>query len=308
MSSIDVKHLRYFVGVADELHFGRAAAKLAVTQPALSQQIAALEAILGVQLLIRDRRGVVLTAAGEVFQAQALGVLAQMETMVDVTRRTAFQNEQRITIAMVEYTDLPFIVPALTELQKLYPNVKISRKEMVSTQQIKALITCQIDIGMGVLLANEDQAAKVATRFVLDGRWLLAVPRIHRLARVKVIHLTDLVGENLIIFSRNVNEPLYDAVLADFQRAKVEPNFVYETTQAQIGLRIVKDSGGLMLGADYVLRENHDDIVYVPIEGLPNLNVHIFWREQESSGLILDFVEFLAEAALRDGRHTALRP
>ena len=300
MSPIDIKHLRYFVGVADELHFGRAAAKLTVTQPALSQQIAALEAILGVQLLIRDRRSVVLTAAGEVFQAQAIEVLAQMETMVEVTRRTAFQNEQRITIAMVEYTDLPFIVPALMELQKLYPNVKISRKEMVSTQQIKALITRQIDIGMGVLLANEDQAVKVSARFVLHGRWLLAVPRIHRLAEIKVVQLTDLVGENLVIFSRNVNEPLYDAVLASFQRAKVEPNFVYETTQAQIGLRIVKDGGGLMLGADYVLRERHDDIVYVPIEGLPNLNVHIFWREQESSGLVLDFVEFLAEAALHD--------
>ncbi|SOE48912.1 DNA-binding transcriptional regulator, LysR family [Burkholderia sp. OK233] len=300
MSPIDVKHLRYFVGVADELHFGRAAAKLAVTQPALSQQIAALEAILGVQLLVRDRRGVVLTAAGEVFQAQAVDILAQMDTMVEVTRRTAFQNEQRIAIAMVEYTDLPFIVPALTELQKLYPNVKINRKEMVSTQQIKALITHQIDIGIGVLLANEDQTANVSTRFVLDGRWLLAAPRIHRLAQAKVIHLTDLLNENLIIFSRNVNEPLYDAVLASFQRAKVEPNFVYETTQAQIGLRIVKDSGGLMLGADYVLRERHDDIVYIPIEGLPNLNVHIFWREQESSGLVLDFVEFLAEAALRD--------
>ena len=300
MSPIDVKHLRYFVGVADELHFGRAAAKLAVTQPALSQQIAALEAILGVQLLVRDRRGVVLTAAGEVFRAQAVEVLAQMQTMVEVTRRTAFQNEQRIAIAMVEYTDLPFIVPALTKLQQLYPNVKISRKEMVSTQQIKALVTHQIDIGMGVLLANEDQAEKISTRFVIDGKWLLATPSVHRLAQAKVIHLTDLVDENLIIFSRNVNEPLYDAVLASFQRAKVEPNFVYETTQAQIGLRIVKDGGGLMLGADYVLRETHDDIVYVPIEGLPNLNVHIFWREQESSGLVLDFVEFLAEAALGD--------
>jgi len=300
MGSIDIKHLRYFVGVADELHFGRAAVKLAVTQPALSQQIAALEAILNVQLLIRDRRGVVLTAAGEVFQAQAIKILAQIETMVEVTRRSAFQNEQRITIAMVEFTDLAFIVPALTELQKLYPNVKIGRKEMVSTQQIKALITHQIDIGIGVLLANEDQAAKVSTRFVLDGRWLLAVPRNHRLAQVKVIHLTDLVDENLIIFSRSVNEPLYDAVLASFQRDKVEPNFVYETTQAQIGLRIVKDSGGLMLGSDYVFRERHDGIVYVPIDGLPNLKVHIFWREQESSGLVLDFVEFLAEAALRD--------
>ena len=232
--------------------------------------------------------------------AQAIKILAQIETMVEVTRRSAFQNEQRITIAMVEFTDLAFIVPALTELQKLYPNVKIGRKEMVSTQQIKALITHQIDIGIGVLLANEDQAAKVSTRFVLDGRWLLAVPRNHRLAQVKVLHLTDLVDENLIIFSRSVNEPLYDAVLASFQRDKVEPNFVYETTQAQIGLRIVKDSGGLMLGSDYVFRERQDGIVYVPIDGLPNLKVHIFWREQESSGLVLDFVEFLAEAALRD--------
>src|ERR1700738_3494194 len=102
MRPIDVKHLRYFVGVADELHFGRAAAKLAVTQPALSQQIAALEAILGVQLLIRDRRGVVLTAAGEVFQAQAIEVLAQMEAMVEVTRSTPFQKDQRVASPSVE--------------------------------------------------------------------------------------------------------------------------------------------------------------------------------------------------------------
>jgi DNA-binding transcriptional LysR family regulator len=295
MNVIDVKRLRYFVGVADELHFGRAAVKLAVTQPALSQQISALEATLGVQLLVRDRRSVALTKAGEAFRDRAREILVQLDALVEDTRAIALQNQQRVTVAMVEYTDLLFIVPALTEMQRLYPGIKISRKEMVSTQQVRALIAGQIDVGVGVLLSNEDTVTGIATRPLIEGRWLLAAPRKHRLAHARQVCLTDLKGEPLIIFARSVNAPLYDQVVDRFRKEKVEPNFVYETTQAQIGLRIVGDGGGLMLGADYALREVSENICYVPLEGLPELKVKIFWRSNESSGLVLDLVELLAE-------------
>jgi DNA-binding transcriptional LysR family regulator len=295
MNAIDVRRLRYFVAVADELHFGRAAVKLAVTQPALSQQISALEATLGVQLLVRDRRSVALTKAGETFRDRSREILVQLDALVEDTRAIALQNQQRVTVAMVEYTDLLFIVPALTEMQRLYPGIKISRKEMVSSQQVRALIAGQIDVGVGVLLSNEDTVIGIAARPLIEGRWLLAAPRRHRLAHAGQVRLSDLKDEPLIIFARSVNAPLYDQVVDRFRKEKVEPNFVYETAQAQIGLRIVGDGGGLMLGADYALREASENISYVPLEGLPDLKVNIFWRSNESSGLVLDLVELLAE-------------
>jgi hypothetical protein len=115
------------------------------------------------------------------------------------------------------------------------------------------------------------------------------------LAEAALARLTDLKDEPLIIFARSVNAPLYDQVVDRFRKEKVEPNFVYETAQAQIGLRIVGGGGGLMLGADYALREAGENISYVPLEGLPDLKVNIFWRSNESSGLVLDLVEILAE-------------
>jgi DNA-binding transcriptional LysR family regulator len=131
MNALDIRHLRYFAAVAGERHFGRAAVKLAITQPALSQQIAALEAILGVQLLIRDRRSVTITPAGEAFLAGAQDLLARVDALVETTRRSARQGDAQITIAMVEATNLPFLLPALADLRKLYPAIKVLRREMV---------------------------------------------------------------------------------------------------------------------------------------------------------------------------------
>lgn len=301
MNAVDVRHLRYFVGVAEELHFGRAAVRLAITQPALSQQIAALEAILGAQLLIRDRRNVVLTPAGDAFLSGARALLGQLDELVVRTRSVAQREEIAISIAMVEYTDLPFVGPALAELRRHYPGIRIDRREMVSTHQIKALLAGQIDVGVGVVLGHEDVTAGIKAEHLVEGNWLIEMPADHRFASASRLAPVDLAGEPLIIFARSVNPPLYDAVRARFREAGVEPHFVYETTQAHIGLRMVGEGAGLMIGADYVLKAPGHGRVQVPLDFMPALSVMIFRRADESSGLVHDLVELLSEKAGEHG-------
>ncbi|KUR75680.1 LysR substrate-binding domain-containing protein [Novosphingobium sp. FSW06-99] len=297
MNAVDIRHLRYFAAVASERHFGRAAVRLAITQPALSQQISALEAILGVQLLIRDRRSVTITPAGEAFLAGAQDVLGRMDALVETTRRLARQGEEQITIAMVEATNLPFLLPALADLRRLYPAIKVLRREMVSPQQVRALLAGEIDIGMGVLLGHEDATSGIAARPLLEGRWLVAVPRGHPLAGAERLVPRDLAREPLMIFARSMNPPLYDSVIDSFRLHGVEPDFVYETSQPQLGLTMAEEAAGLMIGADYVFGARRQRCAFVPLEGLPQLSVHIFWRKNETSGLIHDLIECLIERA-----------
>ncbi|WP_206245108.1 LysR substrate-binding domain-containing protein [Novosphingobium terrae] len=297
MNAVDVRHLRYFAAVAQERHFGRAAVRLAITQPALSQQISALEAILGVQLLIRDRRNVAITEAGEAFLAGAQDLLQRIDALVETTRRVARHCDARVTIAMVEATNLPFLLPALADLRQLYPAIKVLRREMVSPQQVKALLAGEIDIGMGVLLGQEDATQGIATRPLLEGQWLVAVPLGHPLAAMERLTPKDLAREALMIFARSMNPPLYDQVIESFRKQGVEPNFVYETTQPQIGLTMAGEGAGLMIGADYVFGAARQNCVYRVLDGLPPLAVHIFWRRDETSGLIHDLIEGLIEKA-----------
>lgn len=299
MNELDIRHLRYFAAVAGERNFGRAAVKLAIPQPALSQQIAALEAILGVQLLIRDRRSVTITPAGEAFLAGAQDLLARVDALVETTRRSARQGDAQITIAMVEATNLPFLLPALADLRKLYPAIKVLRREMVSPQQVRALLAGEIDIGMGVLLGHEDATSGIAARTLLEGSWLVAVPLGHPLAGAERLTPRDLVREPLMMFARSMNPPLYDQVIDSFRRHGVEPSFVYETSQPQLGLTMAEEGAGLMIGADYVFGARRQNCAYVPLEGLPTLSVHVFWRKSETSGLIHDLIECLIEQGAR---------
>ena len=137
MRAIELRQLRYFWLLAKELHFGRAAELAFITQPALSQQIAKLEALIGVQLLIRDRRHVTLTPAGISLRDDAQALFEQLDQTLRRARAATTDQDFRISIGLVEYTNLPFVPPALMRLQQLYPDLKVERHEMNgSTEEV----------------------------------------------------------------------------------------------------------------------------------------------------------------------------
>lgn len=299
MKALELRQLRYFAILARELHFGRAADIACVTQSALSQQIAKLEAFVGMPLFTRDTRGVTLTAAGDALRDGVEQAFGQLDLALRAARETGKDRGFILSIGLVEYTNPPFVPPALIRLQALYPDVTIMRREMNARRQRAALGAGEIDVGFGVPVEPPDNDAQVGSEDLLDSGWCLLMRRDHRFARRTRLHVNELAAERLIVPARSVNEPLYDSVLARFASASVQPNIVYETTQSQVGMTLVDQGLGSMLSAAYVFASVPESLVYCPVDGFDPLTVKAFFREGESNPLVLDFIELAIEEAHR---------
>jgi DNA-binding transcriptional LysR family regulator len=306
MKAIELRQLRYFSILARELHFGRAADLASITQSALSQQIAKLEEVVGAQLLNGDRRGVTLTASGEALRDSADAIFAQVERALREAQDAAGSRESRLSIGLVEYANLSFIPPALIRLQTLYPDITIERHEMNTAQQITALTRKHIDIGFGVLLDTAPDNDDVLIQPLFEADWVLLMRSDHRLANVDRLHLCDLAQERLIGSARAVNAPLYDSMVAQFQQAGFTPNFIYETTQIQVGVALIEQGLGAMIGTTYLFSSLPKTLHYRRINDLEPVTVQMLSRTNERNPLILDFLD-LADEEARSAQRRATR-
>lgn len=297
MRGIDLRQLRYFSILARELHFRKAADLAFVTQSALSQQITKLEETIGVSLFDRDRRKVELTPAGEVLRNELEVTFAHLQRTIRLTREAAHAREFRLSIGMVEYTNLPFVPPALMRLHEVYPDLKVARHEMHSVLQVEALQRRVIDIGFGAYLAPLPVDAGVEAQPIMVAPWTLLMRPEHRLAKLGGLRIEDLAGERLIIFERAVNPALYDSVTAHCRRAGFVPNFVYETSQSHMGMSLVSRGMGVMLGAAYVFCDAPAPLTFRPVEGLERLCVHMFTRTGENDPMMLECMDLIVEEA-----------
>jgi DNA-binding transcriptional LysR family regulator len=296
---LELRHLRYFQVLAEELHFGRAADIACITQSALSQQTARLEAILGVALLTRSPRGVELTPAGKALSERLGDIFGRIDGALKAARMAGRMEDFTLSIGLVEYTNLPFIPPALAKLQALYPAVNVQRHEMNARRQIGALASREIDVGFGVLDGSLALQAEIEAQPVFRSGWSLLMMTNHDLAAHRLLHVADLDGLRLIVPARTVNEPIYDGLLASFARSGISPNIVYETMQSQVGMAMVRQGVGLMLSAAYVFAEVPQGMIARPVEGFDPLDVHLFLRSEESRPLVLDFADLAIEQAAR---------
>ena len=193
---MELRHLRYFRAVAEELHFGRAAQRLLIAQPPLSQQIRQLERELGVTLLIRSTRNVALTPAGRAYLERAIAILDAVDDAADLARRVAEGATGRLTIGCVgsaTYSVLPQLVRALSEL---LPGVEVRvRGEMLAPTQLAALAAGEIDLA---LLRPPVVDPGLCTEVIRRDALLVALPEGHRLSGRKKIAVTDLRCEDLI--------------------------------------------------------------------------------------------------------------
>jgi DNA-binding transcriptional LysR family regulator len=211
---MELRHLRYFVAVAEELHFGRAATRLRISQPPLSQQIQALEAELGVQLFHRGPRNVTLTVAGTSFLAEARNTLAQAEHAVRVAKRA---NAGHIGQLRVGFTpSLPFteMFPRLLqEYRAAFPDVEVKIFEMVTRHQIAAMLDDQLDVGF-IRSPMPHLPDDIKTFHVYKDRLTLITRQEHRLASWPSVPVAELKGEPMIVMNRDSNTGLHDQVHA----------------------------------------------------------------------------------------------
>ncbi|KMM56870.1 LysR family transcriptional regulator [Bacillus glycinifermentans] len=262
---MELRHLRYFMVVAEELHFGKAALRLKMTQPPLSQQIKQLESEIGVTLLKRSKRAVKLTAAGDVFLKQIKEGLSQIDQAVDMAQRTARGELGRLVIGFVGSATYEIMPPIIREYRKQFPSVNIELRELSTPNQIEALLNGHIDIGvLHPPLGNDE----LKSYTVKKSHCVLALPKYHPLTKKSRIYLRDLEDESLIAIDKSAWPSLYTDFIFSCEQAGFIPNIAQEATEYQMVIGLVSAGMGIAVVPTAAKRLFNLDVVYREIDDL----------------------------------------
>ncbi|WP_276643205.1 LysR family transcriptional regulator [Siccibacter turicensis] len=262
--NIELRHLRYFVAVAEELHFGRAAARLNISQPPLSQQIQQLEQEIGACLLARTRRSVSLTPAGTQFLADSRQVLSQVEAAA--TRAARLHQGETGELRIGFTSSAPFIKPvsdSLSAYRQRYPDVHIQTLEINTRAQIGPLNDGALDLG---LMRNTTLPASLAWQLILREPLLAMIPRDHPLAAQATVSLRQLASEPFVFFDPHVGTGLYDDILGLLRRYGLSPYITQEVGEAMTIIGLVAAGLGVSILPASFQRVQLEEMRWVPIE------------------------------------------
>ena len=262
---MDARLLRSFVAVAEELHFGRAALRLHLSQPPLSVHVKRLEADLGVQLFERTRRRVALTTAGVELLGRARQLLADAEKAVAEVQRVARGETGRLTIGYTSTATHVVLPAALPRFRAAHPDVRVELLELRSALQPDALRAGRIDLGIA---CGPLAAAGLTARPIAHERFLAAIPSRHRLAARRTVPLRALDGVEAVTVRRDVEPAWADAAIAAIQAAGVSMVPVQETDTKVALLGLVAAGLGVAIVSESLARLGRRGVVFRPIAGL----------------------------------------
>jgi len=258
---IELRHVLYFVAVAEELHFGRAAQRLHIAQPGLSQQIKALENQLGVSLLTRNRRRVELTPAGQVFLEEGRRAISQFQRAENLARRAASGEVGRLAIGGTESATWVMLPELVREFRRRCPNVDLAIREMPSPVQLSALRDGEIDVGF---VRPPINAEGLVTRTVLEERLGILLPKSHPLAKRAEIPISALRGEPMIV------HPARPSGWADFmisicREQGFDPQIAQEASETATAVSFVAAGLGLTIVPVSLKGFVRPGVVYRPV-------------------------------------------
>ena len=288
--------VRGFVVVAEELHFGRAAERLRMTQPPLSRQIQKLERAVGVRLLERDNRKVELTAAGETFLTEARRILALASSALEQAQRTQAGSAGTVRIGFTATSSFSVLTPLLDRVSEAYPDIHLDLFEMVTGEQIARLTAGELDLG---LARPPFDKTMFASRLLHREELLLAVPSGHRLAHVdRPIRADDLVNEPLIMYSATEARYFYDLVVRLFPITS--ENVVHTVSQVLTMLWLVGGGRGIAFVPASSSRLAIPGVLLRSIEGLPDqpVELHLLWSRASRNPALRTVLDCLREASL----------
>lgn len=262
---MDLRQLKYFIAVAEERSFSRAALRLHVSQPPLSTQLKALEDELGVRLLDRTNRGVSLTAAGRVFFDEMRAVLARLERGKEMARNAGRGDVGSLSIGFVSIADYGILPPALKEFRSLYPRVEVHLHELTTDAQMREIRAARLDLGIGIgpLDAPDLHFEPVAQELLL-----LAAPTGHRLTRGdKAVDLKALANESFIVPPRDIAPGLFDLIIGQCRAAGFAPRITQQARQMQTVISLVACGMGFALVPASVQNLRRQGVQYRPLQG-----------------------------------------
>ncbi len=288
---MEFRQLRYFVTVAQELHFGKAAARLEITQPALSKQIHLLETKLGIQLFMRTKRTVKLTKAGEVFLEQTQRLLEQAEKAIKLAKRTALGEVGKLTIGFTvtaTYTVLPDLI---RRFRSYYPEVEVEMLELCTEAQVSALNQGKIDLGF---LHPPIDSRGLEVYPILAEEFVVVLPPQHPLLSKQSLSLKDLASESFILHPRIEGPFLYDGFLKSCHRVGFEPQIVKEVGSHQSRICFVAAGMGITFIPSGLKPLASQDLVCKPIKDISlKLELAAAWRSIAMMPVLQEFLRLL---------------
>jgi DNA-binding transcriptional LysR family regulator len=297
---MELRHLRYFVTVAESLHFGRAAQQLRIAQPSLSHQILQLENELQTKLFERSKKRVTLTDAGHRLLQESRQILEHVERAALITRAGPDRSKERLRIAFGYWTDVVKVCLAIQRFTETHSDVHVELHNMNVPQQIAALREERIDVAF---VRPPVTDSMLISEFLLSETFRLVVNKKHRLAREKHIAIPDLRDESIIMPPRDKVPAFYDITLKLFNDAGFVPKVNHEVDYPTMVLGLVSTGIGVALVPTSLSRFQNAGITFVPLQPASRvLETALAWRRNGVSGTLKDFLQIARETIAAPNR------
>jgi DNA-binding transcriptional LysR family regulator len=288
---MELRHLKYFVAVAEELHFGRAAKKLHLAQPPLSQQIMDLEEDLEVKLFDRSRRNIQLTSAGSHFLKEAKQVLLHVEQAAEAARKIYNGKTGHLVVGFVGSVIHTFLPEGLRLFRERFPEVELELHEINTKEQITSLHAKRIDVGF---FYTGEQDSLLASRTLTRSPLLAVLHNKHRLVGRRSVNIKDLADEPFIANTRSSEPVVRDAFISLCHSAGFSPKITQEAGQVQTVLGLVASGLGVCILPDFIKYIRRPGVQYLPLSGSPpEVKLSVVWRSDDTSILVKSFVNII---------------
>lgn len=296
----DLRQWRYFVTVADERHFGRAAERLSMTQPPLSQAIRALEDALGVALFVRTKRSVALTAVGAALLPDVRRLLASADALPPLARRLARGEAGSLSLAFVSTADYGLLPSLLRAFGARYPQVRLQLAEATSDVQIDELVAGRIDAGLVIPPVPPCHAAGLSYLPVVREPLVVAMPAGASDAPEDApVQLAEVAALPLVIFPRRLAPGFYDIITGCYGAAGETPHIGQEAIQMQTIVSLVSAGMGVALVPQSLRNLRRTGVVYRPLAGpAPVVETGLVWRTGDVSPVLAGFIDVVRAQGL----------
>jgi DNA-binding transcriptional LysR family regulator len=292
---IDIKPLRYFVVLAETLHFGRAAVRLNLSQPPLSRQLAALEDAVGARLIERSPQRVTLTAAGERLYIDAKAIIASLDQAVKNAQAASLGNIGTLAVGFTmcaAYSVLPAYARAY---RAAFPDVTFNLKEVLSNDLTEQVLNARIDAAImfpGLALKG------LSSRTILTEPLCVALSRTHPLARSRRLKIEQLAAETFVMAAAEVAPTLHASIVGHCRAGDFEPNIGFEVQLQQTVLSLVNEGVGIALVPESMRRAQLADLIFKPLVDAPMMSQVLVWSVANRNpclGTFLDLVDRVGE-------------
>ncbi|MBP8071189.1 MAG: DNA-binding transcriptional regulator HcaR [Acinetobacter sp.] len=295
---MELRHLRYFITVAEELNFSKAALRLYTAQPSLSQQIKDLEDDVGVRLLNRTKRKVELTEEGAVFLEQARLTLAQADKAVAMARQVSQAKQQLLRIGFVPVAEMKIFPYVLPNLRVQNPDLKIDLLSLNNVDQIRGIKKGELDISF---TRDNFQSDEIESKFVLREPLIFILPKEHPLAKYERIPVQALDGIDFIIPSDEQSKMLHDAILNFAKDHGIEFNIVQKADNILFNINSIGIGLGCTILPGYIAPLTMNNTVIRPLDvELPSLDLFVSYRKNSNSTAVQKFMDLLSKVFYLD--------